>query len=78
MEKSSLQITKNDSNYIIILNKPPNEGYAVLKMNQSGVSFVFIVLSAFYLRMIRWSGNMMFNNCHVRVRKDRHVWILYR
>ena len=27
---------------------------------------------------IRWSGNMMFNNCHVRVRKDRHVWILYR
>lgn len=47
MEKSSLQITKNDSNYIIILNKPPNEGYAVLKMNQSGVSFVFIVLSDF-------------------------------
>lgn len=47
MEKSSLQITKNDSNYIIILNKLPNEGYAVLKMNQSGVSFVFIVLSAF-------------------------------
>ena len=46
MERSSLQITKNVSNYII-LNKPPNEGYAVLRMNQSGVSFV---LSAFTCR----------------------------
>ena len=33
---------------------------------------------SFYLQMIKGSGNMGVNNCHVRVRKDRHVWILYR
>ena len=32
----------------------------------------------FYLRMIGGSGNMESNNCRVRARENKNVWILYR
>lgn len=65
MEKSSLQITKNDSNYIIILNKPPNRRIRCSEDESERRILRFYRFVSFYLRMIRWSGNMMFNNCHV-------------